>query len=74
MSRTMEQHGHRYWAILAENWEQTECTQGQAALVLGHLDNVLEKLPEAIAWCVLTHNLWLISRMALANELEQQPA
>ena len=26
------------------------------------------------AWCVLTHNLWVIARMALAEEFEQQAA
>jgi len=48
LSRTIEQHGHRYRAMLAQNWEQTEWTQAQSALVLGRLDNVLEKLPGAI--------------------------
>ena len=48
LARTIEKHGQRYRLVLSENWEQTQWSQAQAGLVLGRIDNVLGKLPDAI--------------------------
>lgn len=48
LSKTIRAHGERYRVLLAEHWEETEWTEAQAELVLGRIDNVLTKLPDAI--------------------------
>jgi hypothetical protein len=48
LARTIEKHGHRYRLVLAENREKTQWSQAQTELVLGRIDNVLDKLPQAI--------------------------
>lgn len=48
LSKTIRTHGERYRVLLAEHREETEWTEAQAGLVLGRIDNVLGKLPQAI--------------------------
>lgn len=48
LAKTIRDHGERYRVLLAEHGKETEWTQTQAGLVLGRIDNVLTKLPEAI--------------------------
>lgn len=40
-------HAQRYRRLLAQQWEKTNWTRGQADYVLRRLDNVLEQLPAA---------------------------
>jgi len=48
LARTIEKHGQRYRLMLAQNWEETQWSEAEARLVLGRIDNVLGKLPQAI--------------------------
>ena len=48
LAQTLRKHGEGYRILLAEKWEETEWSEAQAQLVLNRIDNVLDKLPEAI--------------------------
>jgi hypothetical protein len=43
----VQAHARRHRELLDKNWERTEWTRGQAELVLGRIDGVLELLPRA---------------------------
>lgn len=46
--RTVESNGRRYRDILVVRLTETDLSEKQAAQILGRLDNILEKLPNAI--------------------------
>ena len=48
LAQTLRKHGEGYRILLAEKWEETEWSEAQTQLVLDRIDNVLDKLPEAI--------------------------
>ena len=48
LAQIIQKHGERYRILLAENWDETEWSEADAQLVLGRIDNVVAKLPEAI--------------------------
>lgn len=41
-------HGEKYRDMLASNWEQTELSEKQANRIIFRMNNILEKLPNAI--------------------------
>lgn len=41
-------HARRHRDLLAQHWDQTELTQGQANQILRRIDGVLEALPQAV--------------------------
>lgn len=45
--KVVQAHARRHRQLLAENWSQTEWTEGQARQVLGRIDRILELLPRA---------------------------
>jgi len=48
LSKLVKSHGKRYRDLLDARWQETEWTEKQARLVIKRIDNVLEKLPQAI--------------------------
>ena len=49
LSKVVEQHGQRYRYLLDTQWGNTSWSRPQVEQVLKRIDNVLEKLPTAIA-------------------------
>lgn len=48
LSNVIEKHARRYRDLLANNWQKTDWSEAQANQVLTRVDNILNKLPEAI--------------------------
>jgi hypothetical protein len=48
MMKTVRAHAQRHRDLLDQEWPQTDWTQAQAAQVIGRIDGVLDRLPEAI--------------------------
>ena len=48
LSKLVQNHGERYRDLLQRRWQETAWTEKQAQVVIGRIDNILEKLPKAI--------------------------
>lgn len=48
LSNTIAAHARRYYAVLDEQWDQTDWSRKQADVVLGRMQKVIEQLPKAI--------------------------
>lgn len=48
LSNTIRRHAERYRAVLEERWRETDLKEGDVRQIMGRIDNILEKLPQAI--------------------------
>ena len=45
---TVREHGRRYFQLLKEKWMETDLGEDEAEVILHRMENVLEKIPEAV--------------------------
>jgi len=45
---TVREHGRRYFQLLRDKWMETDLGEDEAGVILRRMENVLEKIPEAV--------------------------
>jgi hypothetical protein len=48
LMKTVESHASNYYHLLESRWAETDLSETQAQGILGHLQNVLDQLPQAV--------------------------
>lgn len=48
LSHTIRKHAERYRTLLEERWKETDLSEGDVQQITGRIDNILQKLPQAI--------------------------
>ena len=48
LNKVIEGHAARHRELLAQHWQETDLNEGEAQQILGRIDRILERLPQAV--------------------------